>query len=61
VVIDLLNEIDAGLHGVDIHEKIAAGELLRDAVEQPPGHTGRIVATIIDEYACHRQVPRPSI
>jgi hypothetical protein len=51
--VELLDEVHAGLHGVDIHEDAAAREIRRQVIEQAPGNTRRIFTAIIDEDPRH--------
>ena len=51
--VELLGKIDAGFHGVDVHEEIVFGEPCRQIIEQPAGHSGGVIAAIIDEDAGH--------
>ncbi len=51
--IELLGEIEAGLHGIDIHEQLVAGIFRREIIEQAPGNALRVVTTVIDKDTRH--------
>ena len=47
--VELLDEVHTGLHGIDIHEQVAAREVNCEVIEQPPRDARRVVATVVDE------------
>ena len=51
--IELLDEIEPGLDGVDIDEERAAGKFACEMIVEPAGNAGRVVSPVIDEDAGH--------
>ena len=53
-LLDRIDEIDAGVYALDVHEHPLAAEVRRQPVVEPTGVTRRIVAAVADEDAVHR-------
>src|SRR5262249_21476274 len=51
--IELFREIETRLHGVNVHEYLAARESVSQPIEQASGHPERIVPAVIYEYCGH--------
>ncbi len=51
--VELLDEIEPWLDGIDIDEELAAREAAREMIVKPPGDAGRVVSPVIDENAGH--------
>jgi hypothetical protein len=51
--IELLGKVEAGLHGVDVHEQLVAGIFQSEVIEQPSGNALRIVTAVVDKNMSH--------
>ena len=51
--VELLDEVESGLDGIDIDEDLAMREAAREVVVESSRHAGGVVSPIIDEDAGH--------